>query len=54
MSDPYWIVGDAIIFETQFDECLDNYTDIISNHSILIFSNYHELDICLKKNEICK
>ena len=37
MKYTYWIIGDAIIINYRFNECLDNYTDIISNHPILFF-----------------
>ena len=40
MEYQYWIVDEAIIFQPYFNECLDNYSDIISNYRILIFSNY--------------
>ena len=51
MGDPYWIVDDAMIFKPQFNECLDNYIDIISNCRILIFSNNDDLHTSLKNNK---
>ena len=52
MEDPYWIVDDAIIFKPSFNECLDNYVDIISKHPILIFSNYNDPNISLKNKNL--
>ena len=50
MENSYWIVGETIIFKPQFNECLDNYTDIISNYKILYFSNYNDPLIAFKNN----
>ena len=47
---PYLIVGDAIIFESKFNNSLDNYTKTISNCRILIFSNYSDPYLALKYN----
>jgi len=48
-NNKYWIVEDAIIFKPEFNESLDNYSDIISNCRILIFSNYKDPPTTLKK-----
>ena len=50
MDPPYWIIGEAIIFKPKFNECLDDYSDIISNYRILIFSNYIDPYKTLKNN----
>ena len=49
-NKPYWIVDNAIIFKPSFYECLDHYTDIISNYQTLIFSNYDDPNLALKNN----
>ena len=50
MDDSYWIVDDAIIFKSHFDKYLNNYTDIMLNYKVLIFSNYTNTNITLKHN----
>ena len=50
MNPPYWIVDSAIIFMPEFNDCLNNYSDIIANYSMLVFSNYDDLNIALKNN----
>ena len=50
MSLPYWIVDDAIIFKPEFNSCLDDYAQIISNYKILFFSNYNDPYIALQNN----
>ena len=52
MDSPYWTVDDAIIFKPEFDSSLDDYTSIISNYRILIFSNYSDPHQALKNNNI--
>ena len=52
MDSPYQIVDDKIIFKPQFNECLDNYSDIISNQEILYFSNYNNPHLTFKNNNI--
>ena len=53
-NNPYWIVDDAIIFKPSFNECLDDYTQIISNYKVLYFSNHTDPLIALKnKNNPC-
>ena len=52
MDSPYWIIDDAIIFKPEFNECLDNYLDIISNYRILYFSNYDDPHLVLKYKNI--
>ena len=52
MSLPYWIVDSAIIFKLVFNECLDNYVEIISKYPILIFSNYNDPHMTLKRNNV--
>ena len=53
MEPQYWIVDSAIIFKPSFNECLDDYIDIMSNCRILIFSNYNDPHIALKNNNSC-
>ena len=48
MGEPYWIIDDAIIFKPDFNDSLDNYSDLISNYRILIFSNYNDPHQALK------
>ena len=45
-----WIVDQSIIFKPEFNSSLDDYSNIISNYRILIFSNYNNPYICLKNN----
>jgi len=52
MDPPYWIIDQLIIFKPQFNECLDNYTNIISNHKILIFSNNNDPNLAFKNNNL--
>ncbi len=48
----YWTYGDYFIFKPEFNEPIDDYIEIIKNYTKLIFSNYDDLDICIKtKNE---
>ena len=47
----YWIYSnDTIIFKPEFNKPIDSYSDIISQYSKLIFSNYNNLDDCIKFN----
>ena len=48
----YWIIDDAIIFKPTFNESLDDYSDIISNYRILIFSNYNDPYIAIKNGNM--
>ena len=52
MDPSYWIIEDAIIFKPEFNSCLDDYTSIISNYRILIFSNYNDPYQTLKNNNM--
>ena len=51
-AKPYWIIDTTIIFRPEFNECLDDYTHIISNYRILIFSNYNSPQQALEYNII--
>ena len=48
MELPYWIVDDTIIFKPEFNDSLNNYTNVISNYKNLYFSNYNDPNIILK------
>ena len=50
MSKPYWIIGDAIIFKPDFNDSLDDYTQIISNYENIYFSNFNDPQIVLENN----
>jgi len=50
MDPPYWIVDDAIIFKPQFNSCLDDHKQIISNYKRLIFSDYNDPHVALETN----
>jgi hypothetical protein len=51
-TNDYWILDDTIIFKPEFNSSLDNYVEIISKYKKLIFSNYDNLDIVNKTNNI--
>jgi hypothetical protein len=50
MDNPYWIIDEIIIFKPQFNEPLDNYSNIISKCIGLIFSNYSDPKITIETN----
>ncbi len=55
MDSSYWIVDDKLIFKPNFNEKLDDYYDVISQHNELIFSNYDNPKITIKtKNKYDK
>ncbi len=47
---PYWIIDNKLIFKPDFNDELDNYYDVISQHNELIFSNYNDPEITIKTN----
>ena len=51
-NKPFWIIDSAIIFKPSFNDSLDDYTDIISNYRILIFSNYDDPHTSFKNKNI--
>ena len=49
----YWVYNNEIlVFKPDFDESLDKYIDIISQYDKLIFSDYDNVEICIKTNNI--
>jgi hypothetical protein len=50
MMQDYWIYDDYFIFKPEFNGSLYHYVDIISNYNKLIFSNYDDVEICVKTN----
>ena len=52
MEEPYWIIADTIIFKPEFNYSLNKYVEIISQYKKIIFSNYDEPEIAIKKNNI--
>ncbi len=50
MNEAYWIYEDKFIFKPSFNEPIDKHIDIIKNYSQLIFSNYDNLESCIKTN----
>jgi hypothetical protein len=50
MDNPYWIIDGIIIFKPEFNESLDNYSNIISKCIGLIFSNYTDPKIAIETN----
>ena len=52
MDTKYHIKDNCIYFNCNFNEPLDNYTDIIKNCTCIVFSNYDDYDVCIKiKNQ---
>ena len=49
---PYWIIDNKLIFKPDFNDELDNYYDIMSQHNELIFSNYNNPETAIKTNII--
>jgi hypothetical protein len=55
--DNYIIIEDTVIFKDEFNDLLDNYTNIISKYNKLIFSNYSnpliskEIENCLDDDD---
>lgn len=46
----YWIHEKSLIFTPDFDEPLNKYFGLIKKSNKLIFSNYNDLDVCIKSN----
>lgn len=42
----YWIKDDKIIFKPKFNKSVDNFSNIVSNYKVLIFSNYSDHISC--------
>jgi hypothetical protein len=49
-TNDYWIIEDQFIFKPHFDSSIDVYKNIISKYNKLVFSNYNDVDICIKRN----
>jgi hypothetical protein len=49
-TNDYWIIEEQFIFKPHFDSSIDVYKNIISQYNKLIFSNYTDVDICIKTN----
>jgi hypothetical protein len=49
-TDDYWICENRFIFKYKFNEKLDKYYDLIKLYDTLIFSNYTDVNICIKTN----
>ncbi len=47
---PYWIIDNKLIFKPDFNDELDNYYYMMSQHNELIFSNYNSLEGAIKTN----
>ena len=50
MNENYWIYEDSFIFKPEFNEPIDGYIQVIKNYNKLIFSNYNDLEICIRTN----
>ena len=48
----YWIHENKIFFKPEFNDKLDNYINIISEYTELIFSDYDDFNITIKTNNI--
>jgi hypothetical protein len=51
-TEDYWIQDNKFIFKPEFNEPIDKYYDLISNYNTLIFSNYNDVNICIKTNNL--
>jgi hypothetical protein len=51
-TDDYWIIEDQFIFKPHFDSSIDVYKNIISQYNKLVFSNYKDVDACIKTNNV--
>lgn len=41
---------DKFIFKPKFNNKLDDYCELISNHDTLIFYNYDDCNVCIESN----
>ena len=48
----YWIINDKLIFKYGFNSPLDEYIGVIGKYNKLLFSNYDDLEILTKKNNV--
>jgi hypothetical protein len=44
----YWLIENKIIFKPKFNSSLDIYDNLLCKCNELIFSNYHDLQICIE------
>jgi hypothetical protein len=52
-TEDYWISENKFVFKPTFNESIDKYYDLINLYDTLIFSNYHDLNICIERNNMC-
>ena len=49
-TSDYWIQDNKFIFKPEFNSSIQVYIDLISQSNELIFSNYDDINICIKTN----
>jgi hypothetical protein len=52
MNCNYWIHEDKFIFKPHFNEVINDYIEIIKYYKSLIFSNYADLKIFIRTNNL--
>lgn len=51
-TEDYQIFDNKFIFKPDFNSSIDIYFHLISNHDELIFSDYDDINVCVKTNNI--
>ncbi len=45
----YWILENKFVFKPSFNKSINKYYNLIKNYDELIFSNYNDINFCIKK-----